>query len=635
MQVLPRRPRHRVVRLRPDQLIPELEPAVHLAEDALLLEPRQGLSRRRRGKLHHFVQRQIRQTTPEHGSEIERRPCRRVEPPDLAVEHRPDRTRNPDVRHRLRVERLQIVQERARAVRQPLLGEQLERQRVAVARQEDPRHRHVRHATPRFRHQRRHELLRRGRRERLQLERPHRLDARIGSERTRRRDRAQLVRSRRQNQKQTRVGKFARDDVQDRRARVVGRVNVVHHQHQRALLRPRFHRLEEAVGQPQRDDFRRPLDGLRHTGKRTEDLGRDPRQLAQRLRIGPADGPLQRQLLDELGQDRERQLALRVVRLGTRDGGAFHLTRRYERVGERRLPDAGVAHQHHDARRPAPYIEPRIVQLRELPLAADQRLRLEAPLAPLRHLAGRLRGPPPPLPQQVRDTHQVGARLGSELFGQPRLESSERLERVGAIPHPRPCLDQPAHRVLRQGIEVEQHLRVALHGREVARATTRVHLLHQTVADPGHQPGAPFVLPLLELHGAGHLEAVEERTTDLGFAAVEAAHVRVHYTRHEGDRRSLHHEMLASHLLLHHREGLRQRVAGAGGRHVRPEEIHQVVARELAPPFHREADQQGEVFARAEADLLTRIGEQQRHAQTQEMQVRRQRTARGVSEWYY
>src|ERR1051325_2876467 len=89
------------------------------------------------------------------------------------------------------------------------------------------------------------------------------------------------------------------------------------------------------------------------------------------------------------------------------------------------------------------------------------------------------------------------------------------------------------------------------------------------------------------------------------------------------------------HLLLPPREGLRQGGGGAGRRHVGPEEIHQGVTRELAPAFHREPDQQGEVFARAKADLLTRIGKQQRDAQTQEVQVRRQRTARGVSEWYY
>ena len=55
MQVPPRRPRHRVVRLRPDQLVPKLEPALHLAEDTLILEPRQRLPRRRRGELHRLV----------------------------------------------------------------------------------------------------------------------------------------------------------------------------------------------------------------------------------------------------------------------------------------------------------------------------------------------------------------------------------------------------------------------------------------------------------------------------------------------------------------------------------------------------------------------------------------------------
>src|SRR5205807_5907344 len=91
-----------------------------------------------------------------------------------------------------------------------------------------------------------------------------------------------------------------------------------------------------------------------------------------------------------------------------------------------------------------------------------------------------------------------------------------------------------------------------------------------------------------------------------------------------------HHEMLASDLFLQDREGLRQRVPGARRWDVGPEEIHQVVARELAPPLHREADQQGEVLTRAKADLLTGVGEEQRRAQTQEMQMRRQLTTRGV-----
>ena len=104
---------------------------------------------------------------------------------------------------------------------------------------------------------------------------------------------------------------------------------------------------------------------------------------------------------------------------------------------------------------------------------------------PLR-LARRLGSPAPPLPQQVRDPHQVRARLGPELLRQPRFQAPERLEGVAAIPHPRSSLHEPPHRILAQGIEVEQHQRVLFDGREVARPTSRVHPPHQAVADPGH-----------------------------------------------------------------------------------------------------------------------------------------------------
>src|SRR5438094_7354164 len=39
MQMLPRRARYRVVRLRPDQLVAELETAMHLPQDTFLLQP--------------------------------------------------------------------------------------------------------------------------------------------------------------------------------------------------------------------------------------------------------------------------------------------------------------------------------------------------------------------------------------------------------------------------------------------------------------------------------------------------------------------------------------------------------------------------------------------------------------------
>src|SRR6266498_1498638 len=60
-------------------------------------------------------------------------------------------------------------------------------------------------------------------------------------------------------------------------------------------------------------------------------------------------------------------------------------------------------------------------------------------------------------------------------------------------------------------------------------------------------------------------------------------------------------------------------------RRVRPEEIHQVVARESLPRLDGEADQQGEVLARAKADLLTGVGQEQGSTQAQQLQVGRHR----------
>jgi hypothetical protein len=65
-------------------------------------------------------------------------------------------------------------------------------------------------------------------------------------------------------------------------------------------------------------------------------------------------------------------------------------------------------------------------------------------------------------------------------------------------------------------------------------------------------------------------------------------------------------------------------------RHIGPQQISQVVARDPLTRFHGQADEEGEVLARAEADWLTGIGEQLRSAQREELQVRGQPAARGV-----
>src|SRR5207248_7372629 len=137
----------------------------------------------------------------------------------------------------------------------------------------------------------------------------------------------------------------------------------------------------------------------------------------------PPDRPLQRELFDQLSEHPEGELALRVVRLGARNRRAFHLTRRYEGVGERRLAHTRVAEQHGDAWLPPSHLQPGVVQAGELALSADQPLRFEAPLAPPRDLSRY--GPPPgraaPFPQPLRNPHPLPTRLRLQLLPHPGL----------------------------------------------------------------------------------------------------------------------------------------------------------------------------------------------------------------------
>src|SRR5439155_749939 len=129
------------------------------------------------------------------------------------------------------------------------------------------------------------------------------------------------------------------------------------------------------------------------------------------------------------------------------------------------------------------------------------------------------------LPQQVRHTYQVRARLRSQLLAQSLLESGIGFERVGAVADPGARLHQAADRVFGQGIELVQHLGVPLHRGEIADAAPGVHLLHQAVADPRAKPRPPLVRPLLEPGRGGPLEAVEKRSPDLQVAGIQMRHV--------------------------------------------------------------------------------------------------------------
>ena len=163
-----------------------------------------------------------------------------------------------------------------------------------------------------------------------------------------------------------------------------------------------------------------------------------------------------------------------------------------------------------------------------------------------------------------------------------------------------------------------------LHGGEGAHAPAGVHLPHQTVPHARHELGASLVLPVLERHGSGDLEAVEKRPTNLHVARLERVQVHVHHPRGESERRPLHEHVLVADLRLEDRDRLRQRVTRAGCRCVGPEQLDEVVARKPPPGVEREADQDGEMLTRAKPHRLPGWGEQEGYAEGAKVQVRRQ-----------
>src|SRR2546422_365045 len=125
MQVLSHWPRHPVIRLRPDQLVAELETAMHLPQDTFLLQPGERFPRPGGSQVHDLVQRQVRKAAAEHRGEIQRRAGPPVEPSNLALEHGGHRAGGADVRDRVRVQSLEVGAQRARPVGGPPLRQKL------------------------------------------------------------------------------------------------------------------------------------------------------------------------------------------------------------------------------------------------------------------------------------------------------------------------------------------------------------------------------------------------------------------------------------------------------------------------------------------------------------------------------
>ena len=129
---------------------------------------------------------------------------------------------------------------------------------------------------------------------------------------------------------------------------------------------------------------------------------------------------------------------------------------------------------------------------------------------------------------------------------------------------------------------------------------------------------------MFELYRPRYLEAVEELATYLGLKGVEPGRVHLYGAGDEPDGRSLHDKMIAPDLLLQHSQCLGKRVARPRCRSIGPQQVHQIVAGQLSSRLNSEADQQGEVFTRAEAHLLARRRKEQGNAQREKLQVWRQ-----------
>src|SRR5438874_4600883 len=82
--------------------------------------------------------------------------------------------------------------------------------------------------------------------------------------------------------------------------------------------------------------------------------------------------------------------------------------------------------------------------------------------------------------------------------------------------------------------------------------------------------------------------------------------------------------MLAADGLLDHTQRLCQGMAGERGGGRGPEEVHQVVACEAFARLEREPDQEGEVLAGAQPDVLPRRRDQEGSAEREQSQRRQQ-----------
>ena len=119
-----------------------------------------------------------------------------------------------------------------------------------------------------------------------------------------------------------------------------------------------------------------------------------------------------------------------------------------------------------------------------------------------------------------------------------------------------------------------------------------------------------LVFPLFKWPCGRNLEALEERPIDSRNAVTEMQRVNIDPAGGETDGGALNHDRIAGDFRFDDREALGQRMVGKLGRCTRPEEVGEIVARELLPGIQREANQEGKMLARTKPHLLTSHREQ-------------------------
>ena len=106
------------------------------------------------------------------------------------------------------------------------------------------------------------------------------------------------------------------------------------------------------------------------------------------------------------------------------------------------------------------------------------------------------------------------------------------------------------------------------------------------------------------------LEAIKERSLDTHVAGGQMRGINIDPAGGQPYGGALNHHRLTSDLCLYHGQALRERMIGMSRGRVRPQQVGEVIPRELLTAFQGETDEEREMLARAKPHLLASEGEQ-------------------------